>query len=75
MRDWFKKRAAEPTSYIGLALLVQAIGTLTKMNEAPAIADAIHSAAEPLARGDYATAGTVAVGGLLAILMREKGGK
>lgn len=75
MKNWLKKRAAEPTSYIGLALLVQAIGTLTKMNEAPAIAEAIQSAADPLARGDYATAGTVAIGGLLAILMREKGGR
>ena len=75
MKDWLKKRAAEPTSYIGLALLVQGLGALGKINEAPIIADSITAAAEPLARGDYTTAGTAIIGGLLAILMREKGGR
>lgn len=75
MKNWFKKRSAEPTTYLGLALLVQGIGTLTKMNEAPYVADAITAAAQPLASGDYTTAATAIIGGLLAVLMREKGSK
>lgn len=75
MKDWLKKRGAEPTTYIGLALLVNGIGMLGKINEGPFIADAITAAAEPLAQGDYATATTALIGGLLAIVMREKGGR
>lgn len=75
MKEWLRKRGGEPTTYIGLALLVQGLGALTKMNEAPIIADSITAAAEPLAQGDYATAATALIGGLLAIVMREKGGR
>ena len=73
MKNWLKDRAAEPTTYIGLSLIVQALGMLAKVNEAPVIADSIAGAAEPLARGDYATGGAALLGGLLAVLMREKG--
>lgn len=75
MKNWFKKRAGEPTTYIGFALLIQAIGAFTKMNEAPVIAEAVTQAAEPLAGGDYIGAATIALGGLLGILMKEKGEK
>lgn len=75
MKNWLKKRFAEPTTYLGLAMLMQAAGMLGKINEAPVIADSITAAAEPLARGDYATGSAALIGGLLAIVMREKGGK
>ena len=74
-KQWLSDRRKEPTSIIGLALIVQGIGALTKMNEAPYIADSLTAAADPLARGDYATAGTMVLGGIMAILMREKGSR
>lgn len=75
MKEWLKKRGSEATTYLGLAMLIQAIGILGKVNEAPMIAEGLTAAAEPLARGDYATGGAALIGGLLAIVMREKGGK
>lgn len=75
MKAWFKKRGSEPTTWLGFALLVQSLGMLGKVNEAPMLADSIASAAEPLSRGDYVTGGATLLGGLLAIVMREKGDK
>lgn len=75
MKNWLKDRAKEPTTYIGLSLIVQAIGMLAKVSEAPMIADSIAGAAEPLARGDFATGGAALLGGILAVMMREKGRK
>ena len=73
MKSWLKKRINEPTTYMGLALVLNGFGTLGKIDEAPAIADAITAAANPMASGDYTTAATLIMGGLLGVLMREKG--
>lgn len=73
--NWLSDRKKEPTTYIGLALLVQGVGALAKIDDAPMIADTIHQAATPLAAGDYAGAGTLLLGGILGMLMREKGKK
>lgn len=73
MKNWLKKRMNEPTTYMGLALVLNGVGTLGKIDEAPAIADAIVNAAGPLSSGDYGTAVSLILGGLLGVLMREKG--
>lgn len=72
MLKWLKQRKNEPTTYIGLALLLQGAGAIGQFEQAPALADTITAAAEPLARGDYATAITLVLGGLLGVFMREK---
>jgi hypothetical protein len=70
--NWLKQRKNEPTTYIGLALIAQGLGALFNFDGAPVVADTITAAAEPMARGDYATTATVVLGGLLGVFMREK---
>jgi hypothetical protein len=70
---WLKKRLAEPSTYIGLSLLMQGIGTLGKMDHTAVIADAIQTAGASLAHGDYTTGAALLVGGILGIFMKEKG--
>ncbi|MFN3933621.1 MAG: hypothetical protein ACK4KX_03190 [Parvibaculum sp.] len=72
---WLKARAKEPTTYLGLSALIYGSGQLAKVNEAPAVADAVASAAPALAAGDWATGLMLLVGGILGALMREKGGR
>lgn len=73
MKEWFKKRVKEPSTFIGLALLVQAIGVLTKADGVSVVAESINQASQPLASGDYITAATIGLGGLMGVLMKEKG--
>lgn len=75
MLKWIKKRLAEKSTYIGLATTVMGVGQLIKIDDATAIADAIHSAAEPLSTGDYATGLGVLGMGILGMIMHEKGAK
>tara|TARA_R110002074_G_scaffold67298_1_gene158499 strand:- start:1156 stop:1380 length:225 start_codon:yes stop_codon:yes gene_type:complete len=71
--EWFKARFREPTTWGGLSMFILSIGQLAKINEAPAIAHTIDAVAGPITSGDYATALTVALGGVLSIVLREKG--
>jgi len=72
---WLKKRSTEPTSYMGLAMLITSVGTILKADYVPEIGNLVAQSAETLASGDYNTAITLGVGGLLGILMKEKGEK
>jgi len=51
--DWIKDRMREASTYAGLATLTLAVGQLAKVNEAPAIADAVSNAAPALTAGDW----------------------
>lgn len=73
--SWLKERSKEPTTWLGLSQLVLALGYLLKVNEAPAIAEAIHAASGSLTTGDYVTGGVALLGGLAGALLREKGGR
>ncbi|MBX3495664.1 MAG: hypothetical protein KF769_05415 [Parvibaculum sp.] len=73
--DWLKKRLAEPTTYLGLSASIYGVGMLGKVNEAPAVADAISTAAPALAAGDYVTGIALIVGGALGAFLKEKGGR
>ncbi|PKQ07301.1 MAG: hypothetical protein CVT72_03730 [Alphaproteobacteria bacterium HGW-Alphaproteobacteria-11] len=73
--NWLKDRAKEPTTYVGLSAAIYGLGTLAKVNEAPAVADAVSTAAPALAAGDWATGLLLLIGGALAAVMKEKGGK
>lgn len=75
MKDWFKKRSKEPTTYLGISQLIIAIGYLFKINEAPTIAEAVAAASGHLSTGDYATGAVAILGGLGGLLMREKGAR
>lgn len=70
--DWLKKRAAEPSTYGGLAALTLGLGQLLKINEAPLIADSIGQAAPSLTSGDYATGGAMIFFGLLGAFLGER---
>lgn len=74
MFKWLKSRLAEPTTYLGVGLFAQSVMVLTKSDPAHTtlVSDAIQSAAEPLASGDYTSALTIGVTGLLGILIGEK---
>lgn len=39
--EWWKERLSEPSTYGGLAAVVAGVGTLAKINEAPAVSDAL----------------------------------
>lgn len=74
MMQYFFKRLREPSTWLGLAALISGGGQLAKVNEAPAIADAVAGVGQAVAGGaDLVTAGTLAVGGLVAAFMRERG--
>lgn len=69
---WLMKRLSEKSTYLGLATALLGIGQLTKMEEAPQIADAIQAAATPLSTGDYTTGLGVLVMGALGVFMGER---
>ena len=75
MKDWLKRRFKEPTTYIGLGLLSQAVMTLTKSDpmHTQLVAQVVQQSAEPLAQGDLTTALTIGLGGIMGVLMGEKG--
>ena len=75
--NWFKKRIKEPTTYIGAGLLAQAAMILTKSNpdHVEVVGAVIEQAATPLASGDYTSAITFLLSGLMAIFMSEKAAK
>lgn len=75
MKDWLLTRAKEPTTYLGVAAVITGAGQLAKINEAPAIADAVVTAAPALAVGDWATGLVLLLGGLFGAFMREKGSR
>lgn len=70
--DWLTKRAAEPSTYGGLAALTFGVGQIFKINEAPQIAETIGQAAPSLSSGDYATGGAMILFGILGAFMKEK---
>jgi hypothetical protein len=57
MKQWFKDRFDEPTSWIAFAGLLQFAGLMTKSDELPIIADAVSGNANALASGDFVGAG------------------
>ena len=72
--QYFFKRLREPSTWLGLAALIAGGGQLAKINEASAVADAVAGAGQAVASGaDPLTAGALAVGGLVAAIMRERG--
>ena len=75
VKDWFKDRVSEPSSYTALSLLIGAGGILGKMNEAPQIAQAVQASGQHFSTGDYVTGGLFLVTALAGIFMREKGKK
>jgi len=75
VKDWLKDRAREPSTYLGTALLISGAGQLAKINEAPAIADAVTNAAPALSSGDWATGLSVILMSVLGIFLKEKGGR
>ena len=73
MKDWLNKRRKEPTTFIGISMLVAALGTIFKADYTQEASEVIAQAAEPIASGDYTTAITLALGGIMGVFMREKG--
>ncbi|MFN3933628.1 MAG: hypothetical protein ACK4KX_03225 [Parvibaculum sp.] len=73
--NFLKDRAKEPTTYLGISALIYGAGTLAKVNEAPAVADAVANAAPALAAGDWITGLALLLSGALGIFMKEKGGR
>lgn len=73
--EWLKARAKEPTTYLGLSALIYGGGQLAKINEAPAIADAVASAAPALSSGDWTTGLVSVLLAVLGVFMKEKGSR
>lgn len=73
--NWLLQRLKEPTTYLGLSASIYGVGMLGKIDEAPALADAVSTAAPALAAGDYVTGIALIVGGALGAFLKEKGGR
>jgi len=65
-------RWKEPSTYAGIAAIIGGAGVLGKVNEAPAIADAVNTAAIPLAQGNWQVGLGMIVAGILSVLLKEK---
>ncbi len=70
---WLKKRIQEPSTILGLAIILQGIGTATKDDHIPQIAAQIGQQADTIASGDWTTGAAIIMAGVLGILMKEKG--
>lgn len=74
--NWLLKRLSEPSTYAGLAGVIVGAGQLGKINEAPAVADAVAAGGQAVAAGAPAwMAAAAVVTGLLAAFLKEKGGR
>ena len=74
MLNWLFKRLREPTTFIGAGLLTQAIMLITKADpvHTEVVSNVFEQVATPLSTGDYTTAATIGIAGLLGVLMGEK---
>lgn len=74
MLKWLQKRLREPTTFIGAGLFTQAVMILTKSDpmHTEVVSNVFAQVSEPVAQGDYITAVTFAITGLLGVLMGEK---
>lgn len=72
----FLKRLSEPSTYAGLAAMSIVAGDVFKIDEAPAVGEAINTVGQGVASGmPLWQAGALGAFGLLSIFMREKGDK
>ncbi len=75
MIDWLKKRFQEPSTYMGLSLVISGAGVLGRIDEADAVAGALAQAGNDLAAGNWQIALPLLIGGIFGAFMGEKGGK
>lgn len=74
--NWLWKRLREPTTWLGLGAAQLGIGQALKIDEAPAIADALTGVGQAVAGGvDPISAGILGIAGIVAALMKEKGNR
>lgn len=66
-----RSRWKEPSTWAGAGLVITGIGQIAKINEAPAIAEAVQSAASRIASGDWLGVAMAAFGALSVILREE----
>ena len=69
--DFLKKRFSEGSSYAGLAAVAYGLGEFFKVNEAPAVVEAISEAGAAAAGGGW-LAGLIALAGGIAIAVKDK---
>lgn len=65
-------RWKEPSTYAGIAAIIGGAGVIGKVNEAPAIADAISGASLPLAQGNWQVGIGMILAGILSVFLKEK---
>lgn len=75
MKDWLKKRSKEATTYMGIALIVEGVGNLAKIDEAGTVSSAVKAAAPSLSAGDWTTGILALVMGIGGVLMKQKEAK
>lgn len=74
--DWFLKRLREPTTYMGLGAAVAGVSQALKIEEGPAVADALAGAGQAMASGhDAVTVIALTFGGVLSAILRERAEK
>ncbi|MGF1609745.1 MAG: hypothetical protein ACFCUQ_10140 [Kiloniellales bacterium] len=69
----FLGRLSEPSTYAGAAAVAYGVGELGKVKEAPAIAEAIGTAGQVAAGGDWVATVAVLGMGIAAAFLPERG--
>ena len=70
--DWFLKRIREPSTWGGLAAVTIGAGQLAKVNEAPAVAEAVGQAGQAFVNGDTLGGAAALVFGLVAAFTKDR---
>jgi len=72
MKNKFKDRFKEPSTYAALSSIILGLGVLTKVNEAPAVADAVAQSGAAFTQGEYIAGGAFLFSALAGIFLRER---
>lgn len=67
----FKERLKDPVTYMSVALIVEGVGNLAKINEAEQVADVLQTVA-PSISADPSTGILALVMGVIGIFLRKK---
>jgi hypothetical protein len=70
-----KERLEEPSTFIGLGVIIAALAPILKWDEGEQIGEVVQSVAVPAASGDWLTTASLLIGGIFGVFLKEKGSK
>lgn len=70
--SFFKERSKEPTTYLGIGVIIAALAPILRWDEGEQIGHVVQSIATPAANGDWLTTTSLLISGVLGVFMAEK---